>query len=80
MSKITQKQADIMGMNTAELLLESVTSNLFRVAIQLCIERELVLSPFRDSQEKRLHFKDRSFINFTENEEVASHGRTTNTY
>ena len=80
MSKITQKQADIMGMNTAELLIESVDSNLFDISVQLCIDREFVLSPFRDSQEERLHFKDRSFINFTVDKKFASQGRITNTY
>ncbi len=80
MTKITQKQADIMQMNTAELLIDSVERNLFEVAIQFCVDKEFVLSPFRDSQEKRLHFKDRSFINFTAEKQFASHGRITNTY
>ena len=80
MTKITQKQADVMQMNTAELLIDSVERNLFEVAIQLCVDRESVLSPFRDSMENQLTFKDRSFINFTAEKQFASHGYITNTY
>lgn len=80
MTKITQKQADIMRMNTAELLIESVTSNLFRVAMQLCIEREFIPSPIYDGLELQILFKDKSFINFDRNKKIISHGYITNTY
>ena len=73
MNEITQKQADIMRMNTAELLIESVTSNLFRVAMQLCIEREFIPSPIYDGEFTRFGNYDGAKI---ERQKSASRGFT----
>jgi len=67
-------------MKTAELLIESVSKNLFEVAMELCVAREFVPSPIEDGLELQVLFKDRSFINFTAENQFASHGYITNTY
>jgi hypothetical protein len=67
-------------MKTAELLIDSVSKNLFEVAMELCVAREFVPSPIEDGLELQVLFKDKSFINFDRNEKIISHGYMTNTY
>ncbi len=60
-------------MNTAELLIESVKSNLFAISALLCVDREFIPSPIHDGLELQVLFNDKSFINFDRNKKIISH-------